>query len=145
MCVWAILKSLRHGDKVDFEMVDLTKQDSDKFLKKVAEAEKVRTGPIPTPKLTETINQFIRDQDGRNMIPTHVSFRLYDRRNSFKKSGREWALSAQFKDYQSWVIKIWGNKKPSDEEVEDVKKVVMRSFEFYHRHLQIPDFNMTID
>lgn len=75
------------------------------------------------------------------MISKQVHFRLYERPNIHRKSGKEWALSAQFVGHQSWTIKCW-EKEPSATTINDVKETAMRCFEFYHRHLQIPSFCM---
>jgi len=76
------------------------------------------------------------------MISNQVRFQFYERPNAFRKSGKEWALSVQFVNNDPWVIKDW-EKEPTPEIVEDVKKVAMRCFEFYHNHLQIPRFDIT--
>ena len=36
-------------------------KSSEAFLKKVEAAEKIKTGPVPTPKLAETLRRFIED------------------------------------------------------------------------------------
>ena len=36
-------------------------KSSEAFLKKVEAAEKIKTGPVPTPKLVETLKRFIED------------------------------------------------------------------------------------
>lgn len=77
------------------------------------------------------------------MFSNQVHFRLYERTNAFRKAGKDWALSAQFVGDQLWVIRSWENK-PSDNTVEDTKAIAMRCFEFYHRHLKIPSFNMDV-
>ena len=77
------------------------------------------------------------------MFSNQVHFRLYERPNSFRESGKDWVLSAQFVGHSSWVIRSWENK-PSDEAIEDVKTIAMRCFEFYHRHLHIPSFDMNV-
>lgn len=76
------------------------------------------------------------------MISNKVYFRLYERSNSFRKSGKEFVLSVQFVDHEPWVIKDW-EQMPSQKTVDETKQLAMRCFEFYHRHLQIPSFNVT--
>ena len=39
----------------------LGRKSSEAFLKKVEAAEKIKTGPVPTPKLVETLKRFIED------------------------------------------------------------------------------------
>ena len=74
------------------------------------------------------------------MISNTVCFSLTERVNCHRKSGKEWALSAQLGSV-SWTIKTW-EKEPAEKTVEDVKELAMRCFELYHVHLQIPRFNL---
>lgn len=75
------------------------------------------------------------------MISTQVHFWVDERTNSFYKSGKEWALHVQLVGYEPWVITTW-DSKPSTVTIATTKTIVMRSFEFYHRHLRIPTFKM---
>lgn len=77
------------------------------------------------------------------MISKQVLFRVYERPDTFRKSGKEWALSAQLVGHKPWTIKAW-EMKPSEALVADTKEIVMRSFEFYHKHLHIPRFEMSV-
>ena len=77
------------------------------------------------------------------MISTKIHFWISERKNSYTQSGRDWALCAQLVGHYVWVIKTW-EKKPSEETVADTKETIMRAFEFYHKHLQIPYFEMEI-
>jgi len=74
------------------------------------------------------------------MTPTKVHFSLKERVNVFTKNRKEWVLIVAL-DRDLWVIFKW-EKKPTEEVVKQTEKIVMRSFEVYHRHLQIPPFQM---
>jgi len=71
-----------------------------------------------------------------------VTFRLYERANTHRKSGKDWALSIQIYDGESWVMKTW-EKKPVQKTIDDTKEIIMRSFEVYHRHIQLPQFDLS--
>lgn len=77
------------------------------------------------------------------MIPNEVIFRVENRRKTFVKNGNEWALFVRFVDCSSWCLHTWKNK-PTEKEVDCIKKIILRSFEFYHRHLHIPLFNLKV-
>ena len=77
------------------------------------------------------------------MVSNRVCFKLIERVNCHRKSGKEWALSVKLRDF-SWTIKTW-EREPAEKTVEDTKELVMRCFEVYHAHLQIPRFNLKRD
>jgi hypothetical protein len=54
-----------------------------------------------------------------------VTFRLYERANTHRKSGKDWALSIQIYDGESWVMKTW-EKKPVQKTIDDTKEIIMR-------------------
>lgn len=72
------------------------------------------------------------------MIDNEISFWL-DRPTTL--GNKQWILFARIGSRPSWVLKLWENK-PTDKEVEDCKTLILRSFEFYHKHLEIPRFEM---
>jgi len=80
------------------------------------------------------------------MICKHVKFWVTERINTFKPSGTEWALYAVFADKvqyrDSWTIKTW-DKRPSEETIQEAVEIIIRSFEFYHRSVRIPSFDVT--
>jgi hypothetical protein len=80
------------------------------------------------------------------MINPNIRFYLEERPNVFRKSGIEYALNIQLGDSDGsfldlWTMKTW-ESKPSEKTINDTKELIMRSFEFYHRHLHIPQFNI---
>lgn len=77
------------------------------------------------------------------MISKQIHFRLSERTNVHRKSGKEWVLNAQLVGHDTWTIKTWG-KKPAEKTIADTKETIMRAFEFYHRHLHIPRFEMDV-
>ena len=77
------------------------------------------------------------------MISTQIQFRLYERINVHRRSGKEWALSAQLVGCDAWTLKTW-ERKPVEKTITDTKETIMRAFEFYHNHLHIPRFEMDV-
>ena len=77
------------------------------------------------------------------MIETKINFRVDERTNRFSKNGKEWVLYAKLRDHESWVLKTW-DKKPTPDMIKDIQEIILRSFEFYHKHLTIPSFKMKI-
>jgi hypothetical protein len=80
---------------------------------------------------------------GGIMISKQIHFRLFERPNAHRKSGKEWALNAQFVGHEAWTLKTW-ESKPAEKTVADTKETILRAFEFYHSHLQIPHFEMDV-
>jgi hypothetical protein len=70
--------------------------------------------------------------------PTTVEF-ITDKRIAYGRF--EWALGVRLDGASRWVVAKW-EKEPSEEQIEQVKTIVKRSFELYHRHLIIPPFNL---
>jgi hypothetical protein len=79
--------------------------------------------------------------EGDGMISKKVVFRVESRRNRFAKMGEEWALNAQFVGYPHWTITTW-ERKPATADVDAIVSVIMRSFEVYHKHIVIPQFEL---
>ena len=77
------------------------------------------------------------------MISKQIRFWLVERTNVHRKSGKEWALNAQFVGHGVWTLKTW-ESKPAEKTIADTKETILRAFEVYHRHLQIPDFEMDV-
>lgn len=77
------------------------------------------------------------------MISKQIYFRLLERPNVHRKSGKEWALNAQLAGHGEWTFRTW-EKKPAEKTVADTKETIMRALEFYHRHLRIPSFEMDV-
>jgi hypothetical protein len=75
------------------------------------------------------------------MTSKQVVFRVENRRNRFAKNGEEWALNAQFVGQPHWTITTW-ESKPATADVDAIVAVIMRSFEFYHKNLVIPRFEL---
>jgi hypothetical protein len=76
------------------------------------------------------------------MISNEVSFRVYERPNTFSPTGTEWAFYCRSGDHEEWVITSWAYR-PNDEEVQQAKDVAFRAFEMHHRHMRIPPFNLS--
>ena len=74
------------------------------------------------------------------MISNEISFTVEKR---YVGRSAEWALFARFKDCDRWCLYTW-DKEPSEKSIKDVKDLVLRSFEVYHRHLEIPPFNLEV-
>lgn len=77
------------------------------------------------------------------MVSKQINFRLVERTNVHRKSGKEWALNAQLVGHDAWTLKTW-EKKPAEKAIADTKETIMRALEFYHRHLQITRFEMDV-
>jgi len=77
------------------------------------------------------------------MINKQIHFQLFERHNVHRKSRKEWALNAQFAGHGAWTLKTW-ESKPAEKTVADTKETILRAFEFYHSHLQIPHFEMDV-
>ena len=77
------------------------------------------------------------------MFPKNVQFFLRERPNSFLKSRKDWALSVKIDDKDPWVVEAWA-KKPNEHVIENVINLVVRSFEIYHKHIQIPQFKIDV-
>jgi hypothetical protein len=72
------------------------------------------------------------------VIPSTITFDVEKRVHSFAPRG-EWALYGRFPGETRWVFCTW-NKEPTNTEVLAAKELILRSFEFYHIHLDIPTF-----
>lgn len=70
-----------------------------------------------------------------------VQFFIEERTNVYSKKGREWALNCKIGDCDIWTLKTY-NSKPRVKTVEKDTTLILRSFEFYHRHLEIPMFEL---
>lgn len=77
------------------------------------------------------------------MIANKIRFIVYKRINVHCKNNDEWALDAQFEHRHRWTIKTW-EKEPGEKEIDETKEIIIRAFEFYHKHLEIPRFNLTV-
>ena len=77
------------------------------------------------------------------MIGKQIGFTLLERKNRYRESGKEYAFNVSFVGQGWWTFTTW-EKKPSDVIVEEMKDVVLRSFEFYHRHLAMPDYDIKV-
>lgn len=75
------------------------------------------------------------------MIPNQIIYRIKERHNVHVKGDTEWALMLQFTGYPSWTLQTWSSK-PTQKTVEETLQTMIRSFEFYHRHLSIPRFEL---
>lgn len=76
------------------------------------------------------------------IIDNNIMFNLHKRKNVHSKNGDEWALNVHFGIAgMGWNITTW-NKKPTDDEVSDMKEIFIRSCEIYHKHLFIPNFGL---
>ena len=71
-----------------------------------------------------------------------AKFDLFERDNSFCKTGKEWALSVGIDNNDRWVIDSWDDKKPSNETIEDIKTLVLRCFEIYYNNLNLRTFKI---
>ena len=74
------------------------------------------------------------------MAPTQAHFSINERKNIFAEGGKEWAFSVNTGG-STWVITAWSNK-PTEKEITQLKKIVIRSFKIYHQQLRIPPFEM---
>jgi hypothetical protein len=74
------------------------------------------------------------------VIPTNITFDVEKRVHSYASKG-EWALCGNFPGESRWVFCVW-DKEPTHKEVLFTKELILRSFEFYHRHLDIPTFTV---
>ncbi len=70
-------------------------------------------------------------------IPKEIEFDLIERDIVGEK---EWALKVNV-DGDIWVICSWGYK-PKKIIVDNMKDVVIRSMEIYHKQLTVPPFNL---
>lgn len=78
------------------------------------------------------------------MGPKTVAFFTEERLNCFAKNGKEWALYAYFDRDNKWTVHTW-EIKPSKKAIQETIDIAMRAFEFYHRSLKIPRFELKID
>lgn len=76
------------------------------------------------------------------MIGHRVIFECEERHNNYSKSGTEWALYVRFPNDDRWVVKTW-KRRPSNVDIDEIKDIVLRSFEFYHKNLRIPPFHIS--
>lgn len=70
-----------------------------------------------------------------------IIFRLDERLSSHRKSGREWALDVRFAGEEAWTMKTWEHK-PAEKTIEDTKNIIVRAFEFYHKSIVLPVFEI---
>lgn len=73
--------------------------------------------------------------------PNTVKFELIERIDTFRKGGKEWALTCLIEPDHRWTLCAWGTK-PTQVTVAFAKELVLRSFEFYHKHLRLIPFNV---
>jgi hypothetical protein len=71
-----------------------------------------------------------------------IQFNMLQRKNRFAKNGKEWAFNVRRYDDPEVLTLCAFDRKPSDKDIEVLKEVAIRSMEFYHRNVKIPDFNM---
>lgn len=74
------------------------------------------------------------------MSRTPVQFRIEERVNVHTKQKNEYAFDVRIDEKTWWTVMTF-NEKPSIEQEDDLKNIVMRSFEIYHRNLTIPQFD----
>lgn len=72
-----------------------------------------------------------------------IIWKVEERRNTFTKSGKEWALEVNFLNSDVWALKTW-SEKPNEIEIKDTANLAIRAMDFYHCHLEIPGFNITL-
>ncbi len=80
------------------------------------------------------------------MIGNEIRFWVEERPAKIRNNGTGWELFAlmgsQGDGYGTrWVLKTWENR-PTEKEVDDCKRLIIRAFAFYHHHLEIPRFEM---
>jgi hypothetical protein len=68
-----------------------------------------------------------------------IIFRLDERLNLHRQSGKEWALNVRFSGNGTWTMKTWEHK-PSEKVIEETKNIVIRAFEFYHSNMEVPPY-----
>ena len=77
------------------------------------------------------------------MIDQKVKFIIEERLNNYRKTRKEWVLKISIDNNSAWAIQAW-EKKPCERTINDVKDIVVRSFEIYHNHLRIPRFKIEV-
>lgn len=75
------------------------------------------------------------------MTPQKTIFTVIERRNVHEKLGKEWALNVLLDEGFGWTLCTW-DKEPALEQEHNAIELAKRCFEFYHRHLTIPSFDM---
>lgn len=75
------------------------------------------------------------------MFPNEVKFTV-EKRIAGRSS--EWCLFIEFKYRDRWVLQTW-TKEPTPVVVKEAQKLVLRSFEVYHRRITIPSFNLRVE
>jgi hypothetical protein len=77
------------------------------------------------------------------MIDQKVKFIIEERLNNYRKTGKEWVLKIRIGNTSAWAIQAW-EKKPCERTIDDVKDIVIRSFQIYHANLRIPRFGIEV-
>ena len=70
-----------------------------------------------------------------------AKFYVESRVNVHVPGGREWALYVSLDGGSPWVVATWA-KSPAIKTVEETIKVVVRSFEIYHRAIRLPVYSV---
>ena len=70
------------------------------------------------------------------LTPQEVVFKFEKR-----DAGSPYVLWAIIDDGVGWVIEGW-DKKPTEKNIEQIKRVFMRSCHVYHKFLKFPPFHM---
>jgi hypothetical protein len=71
-----------------------------------------------------------------------VIFSIEKSVNKVNNSKTDFNLICQFKDrYTKWILYVW-DCFPDLEEIDDIKNIVLKSFKFYHKNLEIPEYSV---
>ena len=76
------------------------------------------------------------------VFPNKGTYEIEKRENVFKKSGYEWALNLDI-GAGYWTIYEF-EKEPSQEEIDNIIDIVIRSIEVYHKAIRFPTYKMSI-
>jgi hypothetical protein len=66
-----------------------------------------------------------------------LTYAVYERNNAFASNGTEWVFSVRFDGGNGWVIHTW-ERPPTEDQIDGIKTIVLRSMDVYHRHLEPP-------
>lgn len=74
-----------------------------------------------------------------------ISYYVEERRNTFQKSGKEFALNVRINEGRAWTIKTF-LKPPADATIKDVLEIVKRSIELWEiTRPKNPDYSFRIE
>jgi len=76
-----------------------------------------------------------------NTVQFILESRMCTQIDSVPEKKEEWVLKCKMGDCSFWCFKVYEDY-PSEGTIKRDIQLIMKSFEFYHKHLEIPEFSL---